>query len=31
VDVKDLQLASLQEQISIVSQDISLFNDTIGS
>jgi ABC-type transport system involved in Fe-S cluster assembly fused permease/ATPase subunit len=30
VDVRDLELRSLQEQISIVSQDVSLFNDNIG-
>ena len=29
-DVRTLQLRSLQEQISVVSQDTSLFNDTVA-
>ena len=29
-DVRALQLRSLQEQISVVSQDTSLFNDTVA-
>ena len=29
-DVRTVQLRSLQEQISVVSQDTSLFNDTVA-
>lgn len=29
IDVKDLKLASLREQIAIVSQEVHLFNDTV--
>ena len=30
-DIRDLQLASLRKQISIVAQDTFLFNDTVGN
>lgn len=30
-DVRDLQLASLREQIALVTQEVSLFNDTVRS
>ncbi len=31
IDVRDIQVASLRDQIGIVSQDAALFNDTIAS
>ncbi len=31
IDVRDLQLASLRRQIAIVTQEVSLFNDTVRS
>lgn len=31
IDIKDLTLASLRQQISLVSQDVVLFNDTIAN
>ena len=30
-DVRDLQLASLREQVALVTQEVSLFNDTVRS